>query len=194
MPPTKRSADFVALEQIHTALAPLDPETRARVLSSVSQLLDVGSFSPAATSSVPAATAPVSSRVAGVQQPLAQTRPLSLIELVQDKQPTTIPEKIAVFAYFREKYENKPQFSREDLRTYFARARTAPPGNYDRDFVRAVQKGWIHEEDSESYLTSRGVEAVESGFAAAKPARTRKSAKNGRRQRRTRSVRGGKKR
>jgi hypothetical protein len=44
-------------------------------------------------------------------------------------------------------------------------AKEKPPRNYDRDFVEAVKKGWIHEDGAESYITSKGIEAVESGFA-----------------------------
>jgi len=50
------------------------------------------------------------------------------------------------------------------LHSYFSKAREKPPANFDRDFVEAVKRGWIHEEDSESYLTSKGIEAIESGF------------------------------
>ncbi len=92
------------------------------------------------------------------------SRPLSLIELVQDKQPSTKPQFIALFAYYREKYENQPRFARGDLEGYFARARQTPPSNFDRDFAETVRRGWIHEEGADSYITSRGIEAVEGGF------------------------------
>jgi hypothetical protein len=45
-------------------------------------------------------------------------------------------------------------------------SREHPPRNYDRDFVEVVRRGWIHEDDGNSYITSKGIEAVESGFSA----------------------------
>ena len=80
-------------------------------------------------------------------------RPLSLVELLHDKRPDTIPEKIATFAYFRERHEGKPAFSREDLRQYFSKAKLPPPGNYDRDFVQTVKLGWIHEDGPDARAT-----------------------------------------
>jgi hypothetical protein len=60
--------------------------------------------------------------------------------------------------------EGQPRFGRDDLKPYFAKAKITPAANYDRDFVEAVRKGWIHEEGSESYLTTKGIEAIESDF------------------------------
>ena len=42
--------------------------------------------------------------------------------------------------------------------------RLAPAGNFSRDFADAVRAGWIHEDGAESYLTTKGIEAVETGF------------------------------
>jgi hypothetical protein len=58
---------------------------------------------------------------------------------------------------------------RLNLRTYFSTAKEKPAGNYDRDFASAVKAGWIHEDGADSYLTSRGLEAVESNFAGKQP-------------------------
>ena len=44
-------------------------------------------------------------------------------------------------------------------------ARQEPPSNYGRDFVEAIKRGWIHEDGENSYITTKGIEAVESGFA-----------------------------
>ena len=91
-------------------------------------------------------------------------RPLSLVELMQDKQPHTSAQKITLFAYYREKHEGVSRFARENLRDYFSKAKEKPPANFDRDFVDAVKKGWLHEDNSESYVTTKGIEAVELGF------------------------------
>ena len=162
---TKKDKTLAALEAVHTALKPLTAEDRQRVLASVRTLLEI---SPAAridkaeddagdvTSVGSTLTAP---------PPLASTRPLAIRELIQDKKPDTHPELITLFAYYREKHENVPTFSRADLERYYTASRENPPKNYDRDFVKAITRGWIHEDDSNSYITSKGIEAVESGFA-----------------------------
>jgi len=101
-------------------------------------------------------------------EPLAESpsaRPVSPVELIQQKQPTTNAQKIALFAYYREKVEGLARFSRGDLESYFAKAKQPPPGNYGRDFQQAVSLGWIYEDGADSYLTTKGLEAVEAGFA-----------------------------
>ncbi|HMF45709.1 MAG TPA: hypothetical protein VKE29_03470 [Candidatus Udaeobacter sp.] len=90
---------------------------------------------------------------------------MSPVELIQQKQPTTNAQKIALFAYYREKVEGLARFSRGDLESYFAKAKQPPPGNYGRDFQQAVSLGWIYEDGADSYLTTKGLEAVEAGFA-----------------------------
>jgi len=94
---------------------------------------------------------------------------MSPVELIQEKQPKTNAEKITLFAYYRETYEALPRFARSDLETYFGKAKEKPSGNYGRDFVEAIKKGWIHEDGSDSYITSKGVEAVEGGFPEERP-------------------------
>ncbi|MGA2905540.1 MAG: hypothetical protein ABSD98_17070, partial [Candidatus Korobacteraceae bacterium] len=96
---------------------------------------------------------------------VASTRPLAIRELIQEKKPRTHPQFVTLFAYFRERHENRSTFSRDDLKRYYTMSREHPPANYDRDFVEAIKKGWIHEDADNSYITSRGIEAVESGFA-----------------------------
>ncbi len=96
----------------------------------------------------------------------ATGRPVSIVELIQEKQPGTQAQRIALFAYYREKHEGLARFSRADLQSYFSKAKEPPTTNYGRDFVEAVKKGWLHEDGADSYITSRGIEAVESGFAS----------------------------
>ncbi len=159
----KRDKTISALEIVYEALKPLNAEERRRLLTSVHALLEVSSSSAAdkkvgvsgsATSDAPLVTSTSSS-----------TRPLTIRELILDKKPRTSPQLITLFAYFREKYENKPSFSRDDLKRYYIVSREAPPRNYDRDFVETVKRGWILEDDENSYITSKGLEAVASGFA-----------------------------
>jgi hypothetical protein len=159
MPSTKKDPVFEALEVIHGALKPLDPETRTRVLASVLQLLEMkGSIGE---------TLQGAAKTSAVAMPVSSTRPsrpLSLNELIHEKKPGTSAQLIALFAYYRERYESLPRFNRTDLEIYFSRAKEKPPKNYGRDFVEAIKKGWIHEDGDDSYVTSKGIEAVESGF------------------------------
>jgi hypothetical protein len=73
------------------------------------------------------ATVPLSVGTPAVTSTTAQTgaqgRPLSVVELMQQKNPATNTQKLALFAYYREKVEGLSRFSKADLRTYFGRAR-----------------------------------------------------------------------
>lgn len=153
---------IAAVETVHAALRDLDPTDVRRVLASVGALLQV----PLATQTDrPSITKEgVSESSDALTRPSA--RPLSIVELLQEKEPSTSAERIALFAYYREKYEGVSRFSRSDLQPYFGKAHLKPPANYDRDFVAAVKKGWLHEDDNESYITTKGIEAVEAGFPA----------------------------
>jgi hypothetical protein len=91
--------------------------------------------------------------------------------------PATQAQKVAVFAYYREKFEDLPRFARKDLKPYFAKAKEPPPSTFDREFTTAVKLGWIHEEGADSYLTSKGLEAVEAGFGGKARPRGRAAAR-----------------
>ena len=149
---------FEATRIVYNALKPLDADTRNRVMVSALSLLgmDASTLSPG----VPEAGAPLPP----VQQHSSSARPISPAELIQQKQPSTNAQRLAVFAYHRERNEGKGRFARTDLRDYFGKARLVPPQNYDRDFKTAVELGYIYEDGAESYLTSKGLEAVEQAF------------------------------
>jgi hypothetical protein len=146
---------FKAVQVIYQAISPLSSEERTQVLASVTALLDLPGPVPHPG-----------------QTPASPTteRPLALVELVQQKTPSTSAQNIALFAYYRDKVERLPHFERDDLRQYFAKAKIPPPTNYDRDFVEAVKKGWLHENGSDSYITNKGIAVVESAFAGARSA------------------------
>jgi len=165
--PIKKDKTLAALEAVHTALKPLTAEDRQRVLASVRTLLEIPSAAGIDKAGDDAADVTSAGPTLATPRPLASTRPLAIRELIQDKKPDTHPELITLFAYYREKHENLPTFSRADLERYYTASRENPPKNYDRDFVKAITRGWIHEDNSNSYITSKGIEAVESGFAGA---------------------------
>ena len=152
---------FEVARTIYEALKPLDADARQRVMSSALSLLGMG---PTPQTSTPTHGAPAVPGTGIVQQHGSTGRPVSPVELIHEKQPSTNAQRLAVFAYHRERNEAKGRFSRADLREYFGKARLVPPQNYDRDFKTAVELGYIYEDGSESYLTSKGLEAVEQGF------------------------------
>lgn len=167
MPEPKKSDDIVAAVQaLHRALGPLIPEDRGRALASVGALLEIqwpgGTPAPSIGRPPQSGPLPVSS---ARETPSSS---LSLVELLREKNPGTNIQRIVLFAYYREKIEGLSRFSRSDLEPYFSKAKEPPPANYDRDFTQAVKEGWIHEDGSDSYLTSKGIEIVEGGFAGAR--------------------------
>jgi hypothetical protein len=153
-----RDPHIVALEAVHAALKDLDAAGRKKVLSSVLALLEIDGLPQ------PQVRHPGQPVISEERPTPTSSRPVSLVEIIHEKQPGTNAQRIALFAYYREKYESLPRFTREDIKLYFSKAKEAPAANYDRDFVEAVRKGWIHEDGADSYLTSKGVEAIESGF------------------------------
>ncbi len=158
----KKDPEIAALEAVHTALKPLDPEGRRKVLVSVQALLEIPGFDLQGGQKAPPGLLP--SIATGPEPRVPASRPLSVVELMQQKRPSTNVQKIALFAYYRERHEGRSRFARTDLVPYFGVAHEKPPSNYDRDFVEAVKKGWIHEDGADSYITSKGIESVEAGF------------------------------
>jgi hypothetical protein len=170
MPDKGRDASIVAIEAVYAALKDLDAATRRRVLSSAFALLGVEG--PAVLNSSQGTSSPS-------REPAQPARPIGLVELINEKRPGTNAQRIAAFAYYREKAEGNPRFSRADLETYFAKARLLPARNYGRDFAEAVRAGWIHEDGAESYLTTKGIEAIENGIEGQRKYSTRKGRKIG---------------
>jgi hypothetical protein len=165
---TSKDPTIAAVETVHAALKALEPPERQRVLASVYALLEI-------TGTLPSAAGQTSTRTQ------APVRPVAIRELIQEKKPSTHPEFITLFAYYREKHQNLPTFSRSGLVEYYGTSLEKPPKNYDRDFVKAVKRGWIHEDGDNSYITSKGLEAVESNFSDSrqvspkKPSQARKT-------------------
>lgn len=154
---------------VMNVLQPLSQEERSRVLQSAAALFGVSVFAAApvqATNSHHNAhdaggavhnSASVSGGGSGKR--------LSIVEFLKEKEPATNSQRIACFAYFRDKTEGSPHFSRADLSGYFAKAKLSAPGpNYARDYNSAVKESWIHDDGAQSYLTQSGEAAVEAGF------------------------------
>jgi hypothetical protein len=138
---TKQEMDpFEAARIVYDTLKPLDADTRHRVMVSALSLLgmDAATLSPSA----PDPGAPATPATPA-QPHSSSSRPVSPVELLQQKQPSTNAQRLAVFAYHRERNEGKGRFSRPDLRDYFAKARLVPPQNYDRDFRPVGLSLWV---------------------------------------------------
>jgi hypothetical protein len=174
-----RDPVIVAIEAVYAALKDMDADSRKKVLSSAFTLLGVEGPQLAK----PSVAQGANFQSSHVSVASGNARPMSLVELIQDKRPGTNAQCIAVFAYYRERYEGVSRFSRGDLKPYFAKAKLTPSANYDRDFGGAIKNAWIHEDGAESYLTTKGIEAVENGFegAARNPTRKKRSSKKKRR-------------
>ena len=155
-----------AVQEVYRALRDLKEDERISVLNAATALLAMSSSLAIQAGGSVSITPGTGTLQIGAPQ-LGAAKKLSIIELLGDKNPKTNPERIALFAYYREHIENLPQFERDDLRPYFTKARLAPPTNFDRDFGVAVSKGWIHEEGADSYLTNSGSQVVEAGFSSA---------------------------
>jgi len=174
----KKDATISALEAVHAALKPLDPAERQRVLASVHALLEVAGVAGPSSPLIGAGSSSSTNQLR--PQTSTAARPVAIRELIQEKRPRTHPQFITLFAYYREKHQNLPTFSRSDLAGYYTTSRETPPKNFDRDFVEAVKRGWIHEDGDNSYITTKGLEVVESSFAEAgeKPSRHTRSAQS----------------
>jgi hypothetical protein len=156
-----------AATAVMKALEPLAGDDRARVLHAAAALHCIALGKP--ESRAPS----LGFTTLGEEHdlPPAGHKPLSLVELLRVKDPATNSQRIATFAYYRERHEGKDRFSRSDLEHYFALAKLPKPGNYDRDFTGAVREGWIHEDGAASYLTQGGERAVDGGFGGKGKAR-----------------------
>ena len=189
MAPSKSSPKSLveAVQQVFEALEPFDEAARQRILSSAVSLLGGGLPVPATR---PVEPNPTRALAAQPPRATASDRPLSPMELIQEKQPATNAQRIALFAYYREKVEGLARFTKDDLRPYFGKAKQPPPQNFDRDYRQAVKLGWIYDDEADSYLTSKGLEAVEAGFAGKALPRGAAAAKGPRRGRAQKKRRG----
>jgi len=153
-----KNVELTAVQQIVNALQSLDAAAQDRVLASVLALLGKSLRKEEDSRERRDESKDDRGGHAGSQ------RPKGLTELLAQKKPGTNSQRIALFAYYRDKFENTSRFGRGDLEAYFGTARLEPPGNYDRDFNAALEKGWIHENGDQSYITTSGIEVVERGF------------------------------
>jgi hypothetical protein len=159
-----RDPNIVALEAVYAALKDLDAAGRKKVLSSVFALLDVEG-TPVLHHTIRQPAAEDRPPSAGV------ARPVSLVELTNEKQPGTKAQHIALFAYYREKSEGLSRFERDDLERAISlepnwRPRATMAGTSLRQFAKAgsTRTGQIHISPpkalKQSNLDSRASESI----------------------------------
>src|SRR5438067_1590474 len=135
MASAKHDPEVQAVNTIVQSLRPLDAEAQQRVLQSSLALLGLAIASQSNSMAVsPPAPPPATSANTGT----ATVKKKGLTELLLEKNPGTNAQRIVLFAYYRREVEGVNTFARQDLKSYFAKARISPPGNYDRDFSKAV--------------------------------------------------------
>src|SRR5690242_8275686 len=115
-----------ALQEVVKALEGLSPDGRRRVLDAAAIFFG----SAPATEKGVVNTAEATDKIAQT----TLSKPLSINEFLDEAKPSTNPQRIAAFAFFREQHEGNSRFARSDLKTYFAKAKEGEPANYDRDF------------------------------------------------------------
>jgi hypothetical protein len=105
------------------------------------------------------------------ESPAAQLHaavPLSLREYLDDVKAVRKPDQIVTIGHFICEHEHAGDFGRDDIRSRFASAREPLPANFSRDFAWTVKNGWVaevHGKKDRYYVTSKGIQAVESHFS-----------------------------
>jgi hypothetical protein len=102
---------------------------------------------------------------------------LSLREYLDKVGATKKPDQIATIAHYISQHEGQGDFGRDDIRLRFSSAREPLPGNFARDFGAALKAGWIaevHGNKNRFYVTAKGTQAINSGFAGEKVASKRR--------------------
>lgn len=103
---------------------------------------------------------------------------LSVREYLAEVAGKSIHAKIATVGRYIRDFEGLNDFSRDDIKARFRSAGELMPGNYPRDFQKAIQAGWIGEDPQNRgrfYVTRTGDEAIDRKFdggAVAAPVRT----------------------
>jgi len=88
------------------------------------------------------------------------------------------PQQMTVIGHYLLETTGKDNFSLDDLKAGFDKAKEPVPKNPSRDLAAAIKKGWIASkanDDKSLYVTSSGLSTIQTGFPKGK--RQRKSKK-----------------
>jgi hypothetical protein len=98
-------------------------------------------------------------------------------EFVSEAGAGSQAEKIVTIAAYLMRNQGRETFTKDDVRGAFKDAGEPTPGNFHRDFQKAVaDKKWIAKHQGSSsdfYVTNTGFKAVDAGFDGPKPPRKR---------------------
>jgi hypothetical protein len=101
--------------------------------------------------------------------PPATGQPLSLREFLQRVNVSLgIHAKVLAVGRYLRDFEGQSDFTRDDIRTRFRAAGEPQPGNFPRDFQKAIRAGWIAEDPKSParfYVTRTGDELIDKSFA-----------------------------
>lgn len=107
---TDSAAEFSALQTVISALQPLSPEARSRIVDATRTFLKL---SPSVESSAPARAS--HSLVPDVRPSFSDDTTMSPKDFLLEKQPRTDVERIACLAYYLTHFRNTPHFKTLDL-------------------------------------------------------------------------------
>jgi hypothetical protein len=96
---------------------------------------------------------------------------LSLREFLTESRAANNPEQITALGQYMFVHEAKENFSKDDLREAYRRAREVIPKNLPRDVGTAINSAWIHEVPGKAgryYVTNTGMQQVETKFGRPK--------------------------
>lgn len=101
----------------------------------------------------------------------------TLGEFIDEHNPTTFPQRICTAGYYLTVVKGQTGFSREDIRSAMQKAHEEMPGNFSRDFNKAVSQRLVAENTDAGYfyISRTGKRAVESRFSDVPKPRPRRS-------------------
>jgi hypothetical protein len=179
MPPEPDArAEFDALQAVITALQPLDPEARARLVGAAVTFLQIGSAKQASRVGAPDVEHLESaSRYPSFSTDLSR----SPKDFLLDKQPRSDVERIAVLAYYLTYYRETPHFKTLDLSKLNTEAAQPKFSNAANSANNAVKQGYlVASSKGQRQLSAAGEQfvnalpdrdAARSAMAAARPRR-----------------------
>jgi hypothetical protein len=109
-------------------------------------------------------------------QQLQRMQRLSIREFIEEVGGRSFHAKVAAIGQYMRDHEGQQDFTREDVKVRFRSAGEIMPGNFPRDFQKALQAGWIAEDPQSRgryYVTRRGDEAIDQKFEGASSATPR---------------------
>ena len=119
----KKLSELEAVQQVHGALESFDAQGRARILRSVTSLLEVSAFGGQSNDPASAAQAVSSSTSQAQAGDGTIPQQMRIDTFVASKRPTTTYQRLACLAYYLEHHDQTTELSGKDLTKANAAAR-----------------------------------------------------------------------